>query len=151
MHRQLIFTGLRVGLYGHILDSFSGTDNRADAPMISRVAAALTTSALGITAANPSDVVKVRTQASSQPAVPGAPAAAAAEAERARRPAATAHAPQAMLCRSGTPPSTSAGAPAAGTRSMTHRPAGCGIYSGPASGVYRHIVQSEGVLGVPPP
>jgi hypothetical protein len=54
VHRQVIFTGLRVGLYGTILDSFNAEKNRDDAHLGVRVAAAMTTSALGITLANPS-------------------------------------------------------------------------------------------------
>lgn len=36
---------------------------KEDAPLLARIGAALTTSAIGITVANPSDVVKIRLQA----------------------------------------------------------------------------------------
>jgi solute carrier family 25 (mitochondrial uncoupling protein), member 8/9 len=54
VHRQLIFTGLRVGLYGSLLDFYSGHAPRDEAHLSTRVCAAMTTSALGITLANPS-------------------------------------------------------------------------------------------------
>ncbi|KAK9785262.1 hypothetical protein WJX73_005333 [Symbiochloris irregularis] len=61
LHRQFIFTGLRLGLYEHVRDAIAGSHE--DASVWGRIAAALCTSALGITVANPSDVVKVRLQA----------------------------------------------------------------------------------------
>lgn len=61
IHRQVIFTGLRLGLYDHVKDVIAG---EMESSFAGRVAAALLTSAVGITAANPADVVKVRLQAS---------------------------------------------------------------------------------------
>lgn len=54
IHRQIIFTGLRVGLYGSILDLYNKGHTRDEAPLHARVGAAMTTSAVGITLANPS-------------------------------------------------------------------------------------------------
>jgi solute carrier family 25 (mitochondrial uncoupling protein), member 8/9 len=54
IHRQLIFTGLRIGLYGNILDYFNEGKSREEAHVSTRTAAAMCTSALGITMANPS-------------------------------------------------------------------------------------------------
>eukprot|EP00401_Gymnodinium_catenatum_P009062 CAMPEP_0117512810 /NCGR_PEP_ID=MMETSP0784-20121206/29225_1 /TAXON_ID=39447 /ORGANISM="" /LENGTH=291 /DNA_ID=CAMNT_0005308545 /DNA_START=52 /DNA_END=927 /DNA_ORIENTATION=- len=57
-HRHCVFGGLRIGLYPPVKDLYE--------PMISglplKLAAALTTGVLGITAANPTDLVKVRLQ-----------------------------------------------------------------------------------------
>lgn len=64
LHRQFIFTGLRLGLYEHVRDLFAGS--HTEASITGRIAAALCTSALGITAANPSDVVKVGSSCISQ-------------------------------------------------------------------------------------
>lgn len=61
IHRQFFFTGLRLGLFQRVQDYFSG--GVEDAPLHSRIGAALVTSAIGITVANPSDVVKIRQQA----------------------------------------------------------------------------------------
>lgn len=57
IHRQIIFTGLRVGLYSSILDSLNTAPTRDEAPIYTRVGAAVTTSALGITLANPSGTI----------------------------------------------------------------------------------------------
>ena len=57
LHRQFIFTGLRLGLYEHVRDMIAGSHEEASVG--GRIAAALCTSALGITVANPADVVKV--------------------------------------------------------------------------------------------
>ena len=54
IHRQIVFTGLRVGLYGSILDMYDEGHSRDDAALHARVGAAMTTSAIGITLANPS-------------------------------------------------------------------------------------------------
>jgi hypothetical protein len=53
IHRQFVFTGLRLGCYSHILHAVSGGKDRSDAGMGSRIVSALATSALGISLANP--------------------------------------------------------------------------------------------------
>lgn len=64
LHRQFIFTGLRLGLYEELCRRIASFDPAiSDSSVAVRTVAALTTSAVGITAANPSDVVKVRFQA----------------------------------------------------------------------------------------
>ena len=115
MHRQILFTGLRLGLYERLRDFLAGKNHCSagrsrqykkdqmsaphaavstfycvavrqlqhltrvwlqlidkssfdagdleEAPLYARLGAALTTSAIGITVANPSDVVKIRQQA----------------------------------------------------------------------------------------
>lgn len=57
LQRQFIFTGLRLGLYEHVRNMFA--DDQGHTGLGGRIAAALMTSALGITVANPADVVKV--------------------------------------------------------------------------------------------
>jgi hypothetical protein len=54
IHRQAIFTGLRVGCYGQLLDAMTGGQDRDKAHVLQRTAAAAITSAVGITLANPS-------------------------------------------------------------------------------------------------
>lgn len=63
LHRQLVFGGLRLGLYGPVKDMYQaqGLDGLAN-----KVAAGLTTGAIGITVANPTDLVKVRLQSQGQ-------------------------------------------------------------------------------------
>ena len=86
------------------------------------------------------DVVKVRTQASeaSKAAAGSAHPQAAAISVRSRAVA--------QIAKSS--------ASAAGKRSFCSHARGAavppGLYSGPAVGVYRHIIKTEGVLGVPP-
>eukprot|EP00892_Ulva_mutabilis_P005272 jgi/Ulvmu1/3116/UM015_0156.1 len=137
IHRQLIFTGLRLGLYGSILDSFTAT-SRDSAHVGERAAAALCTSAIGISLANPSDVVKVRTQASE---------ARQAVASGVAQPRAAGTCSRGLPAAQVSKSSTAAGVKrsfAAQAHSATVPP---GLYSGPAVGVYRHIVATEGVLG----
>lgn len=68
LHRQFIFTGLRLGLYEDLCRRIATSDPALpDTSVFARTLAALTTSAIGITAANPSDVVKVRFQAQHGP------------------------------------------------------------------------------------
>lgn len=183
IHRQLIFTGLRLGLYGSILDAFT-TTSRDTAHVGERAAAALCTSAIGISLANPSgghsatweqsrplrrtrrrtwwplphtvnqlalrpdpahnirhehaDVVKVRTQASE-----ARQAAASSSARHQAAAASTRTQPVAQMAKTvtstGVKRSFSAKAQAAAVPP--------GLYSGPAAGVYRHIVATEGVVG----
>ena len=60
LHRQVLFTGIRLGLYERVKDVLSG--GASETPLYAKVAAALSTSAVGITVANPADLVKVRLQ-----------------------------------------------------------------------------------------
>ena len=59
LHRQIVFTGLRLGLYEELKALFSAGHGGAEEPIATKVAAALAVSAAGISLANPSDVVKV--------------------------------------------------------------------------------------------
>ena len=63
IHRQVLFGGLRIGLYEPIKDFYVGKDHVGDVPLHLKVAAGLTTGAVGITIASPTDLVKVRMQA----------------------------------------------------------------------------------------
>lgn len=65
LQRQLLFTGLRLGLYDAIKNSFASDGDQISVPK--KIAAALCTSAIGITFANPADLVKVRLQACEHP------------------------------------------------------------------------------------
>lgn len=69
LQRQLVFASLRIGLYAEISDRL-----RAGAPSLSlggKIAAGLLSGAIGITIANPTDLVKVRMQSEGRLA-PGA-------------------------------------------------------------------------------
>ncbi|KAL3531735.1 hypothetical protein ACH5RR_005256 [Cinchona calisaya] len=72
LHRQCLFGGLRIGLYEPVKNFYVGKDHVGDAPLSKKILAALTTGALGITVANPTDLVKVRLQAEGKlpPGVP---------------------------------------------------------------------------------
>ncbi|KAG9142560.1 hypothetical protein Leryth_011650 [Lithospermum erythrorhizon] len=72
LHRQCIYGGLRIGLYEPVKDLYVGKDHVGDVPLTKKILAALTTGALGITVANPTDLVKVRLQAEGK-LPPGAP------------------------------------------------------------------------------
>ena len=61
LQRQVIFAGLRIGLYPTVRDSICGKDVTASLPQ--RVLAAMITGAFGICVASPTDVVKIRLQA----------------------------------------------------------------------------------------
>ena len=60
MHRQFIFTGIRLGLYDEVKQLFAASHHGEEEPVAAKVASALAVSAIGIAAANPSDVIKVR-------------------------------------------------------------------------------------------
>ncbi|PON36922.1 Mitochondrial brown fat uncoupling protein [Parasponia andersonii] len=72
LHRQCLFGGLRVGLYEPVKTLYVGKDFVGDVPLTKKILAALTTGALAITVANPTDLVKVRLQAEGKlpPGVP---------------------------------------------------------------------------------
>jgi len=62
LHRQCLFGGLRIGLYDPVKNFYAG-DKAGDPPMHVKVAAGLTTGAIAISIASPTDLVKVRMQA----------------------------------------------------------------------------------------
>lgn len=72
LHRQCLFGGLRIGLYEPVRDLYVGKDFVGDIPLSKKILAGLTTGALGIAIANPTDLVKVRLQSEGKLA-PGAP------------------------------------------------------------------------------
>lgn len=72
LHRQCLFGGLRIGLYEPVKNLYVGKDFVGDVPLYMKVLAALTTGALAITVASPTDLVKVRLQSEGKlpPGVP---------------------------------------------------------------------------------
>eukprot|EP00245_Coleochaete_scutata_P017764 TRINITY_DN887_c0_g1_i1.p1 TRINITY_DN887_c0_g1~~TRINITY_DN887_c0_g1_i1.p1 ORF type:complete len:337 (-),score=53.47 TRINITY_DN887_c0_g1_i1:609-1547(-) len=72
LHRQCLFGGLRIGLYEPVKNLYVGKDHQGDIPLLTKIAAGLTTGAIGITVASPTDLVKVRLQAEGRLA-PGTP------------------------------------------------------------------------------
>ncbi|KAL9273014.1 Mitochondrial uncoupling protein 1-like protein [Drosera capensis] len=72
LHRQCLFGGLRIGLYEPVKTFYVGKDHVGDVPLSKKILAALTTGAVGIMIANPTDLVKVRLQAEGKlpPGVP---------------------------------------------------------------------------------
>jgi len=63
IHRQVLFGGLRIGMYEPVKNFYVGEDHVGDVPLQLKIAAGLTTGALGIMVASPTDLVKVRMQA----------------------------------------------------------------------------------------
>ncbi|KAK4582581.1 hypothetical protein RGQ29_025684 [Quercus rubra] len=72
LHRQCLFGGLRIGMYEPVKNLYVGKDFVGDAPLSKKILAGLTTGALAIMVANPTDLVKVRLQAEGKlpPGVP---------------------------------------------------------------------------------
>ncbi|KAF5750871.1 UNCOUPLING family protein [Tripterygium wilfordii] len=72
LHRQCLYGGLRIGLYEPVKTMYVGKDFVGDVPLSKKILAAFTTGAIGITIANPTDLVKVRLQAEGKlpPGVP---------------------------------------------------------------------------------
>lgn len=62
LHRQVVNGGLRIGLYEPVRNFYVGKDHKGDIPLHIKIAAGLTTGAIGITVASPTDLVKVRMQ-----------------------------------------------------------------------------------------
>ena len=62
LHRQILFGGLRIGMYEPVKGLFVGKDHTGDISLGTKIAAGLTTGALGIAVASPTDLVKVRMQ-----------------------------------------------------------------------------------------
>ena len=63
IHRQVLFGGLRIGMYEPVKKFYVGEDHVGDVPLHMKIAAGLTTGGLGIMVASPTDLVKVRMQA----------------------------------------------------------------------------------------
>ncbi|XP_015950341.1 mitochondrial uncoupling protein 1 isoform X1 [Arachis duranensis] len=72
LHRQCLYGGLRIGLYDPVKTLYVGKDHVGDVPLPKKILAALTTGAVAIAVANPTDLVKVRLQAEGKlpPGVP---------------------------------------------------------------------------------
>lgn len=67
LQRQFVFAGLRIGLYVPIRNLICGKLEPGQNPtLLQKIAAGMTTGALGITVANPTDVIKIRMQAQGQ-------------------------------------------------------------------------------------
>jgi solute carrier family 25 uncoupling protein 8/9 len=62
LQRQVVFASLRIGLYEPVKQFYVGKDHTGPISVFTRILAALTTGAIGITVANPTDVVKIRFQ-----------------------------------------------------------------------------------------
>ncbi|GAV65495.1 Mito_carr domain-containing protein, partial [Cephalotus follicularis] len=63
LHRQVLYGGLRIGLYDPVKNFYVGSDHVGDVPLTKKILAAFTTGAVAIIVANPTDLVKVRLQA----------------------------------------------------------------------------------------
>jgi len=72
IQRQCAFAPIRIGLYEPVRNFYCGKDFTGTPSVWQKIAAGLTTSAIGITIASPTDVVKVRLQAEGR-AAPGTP------------------------------------------------------------------------------
>ncbi|KAL9239026.1 hypothetical protein vseg_013384 [Gypsophila vaccaria] len=72
LHRQCLYGGLRIGLYDPVKTFYVGKDHVGDVPLSKKILAGLTTGAVGIIIANPTDLVKVRLQSEGKLA-PGVP------------------------------------------------------------------------------
>ena len=72
IQRQMAFAPIRIGLYEPVRNFYVGKDHVGPPTVLQKIAAGLTTSAIGITVASPTDVVKVRLQAEGRlpPGVP---------------------------------------------------------------------------------
>eukprot|EP00878_Enallax_costatus_P031234 GHUV01034137.1.p1 GENE.GHUV01034137.1~~GHUV01034137.1.p1 ORF type:complete len:250 (+),score=50.70 GHUV01034137.1:74-823(+) len=62
LHRQVVYGGLRIGLYEPVKQIFVGKGHVGDVPLHLKIASGLTTGAIAITVASPTDLVKVRMQ-----------------------------------------------------------------------------------------
>jgi len=69
LHRQVLFGGLRIGLYGPVKEFY---EPMALPPLLNKIAAGITSGGLAITVANPTDLVKVRFQSQGRDLAPGA-------------------------------------------------------------------------------
>lgn len=63
IHRQILFSGIRVGSYNHVKELVCGPLGEGQNPALyQKIIAAMITGSVAITVANPTDVVKVRLQ-----------------------------------------------------------------------------------------
>ena len=62
LQRQMVFASLRIGLYEPVKRLYVGENHVGPISIFTRILAALTTGAVGIMVANPTDVVKIRFQ-----------------------------------------------------------------------------------------
>ncbi|KAL7082070.1 hypothetical protein ACP275_14G077500 [Erythranthe tilingii] len=69
LHRQCLYGGLRIGLYGPVKAFLVGSSYTADVSLFTKILAALLTGAVAIAVANPTDLVKIRLQAEGKLAV----------------------------------------------------------------------------------
>jgi len=64
LQRQIVYAGLRIGLYVPIRDMITGPLAPGQNPtLLQKIVASMATGAIGISVANPTDVVKIRMQA----------------------------------------------------------------------------------------
>jgi len=63
LQRQILFAGIRIGTYPSVRDFYMGKDKNKAPTFGIRILAAMTTGAIGISIACPTDVVKIRLQA----------------------------------------------------------------------------------------
>lgn len=61
--RQIVYASLRTGLYDPIRNLLCGKDFKGEIPLYNRIIAGLSSGAIGILIANPTDVIKIRLQA----------------------------------------------------------------------------------------
>ena len=74
LQRQIVFAGLRIGLYAPIRDMISGPMKEGQNPtLFQKVLAGLTTGAIAITVANPTDLVKIKLQGQGMAMLRGEP------------------------------------------------------------------------------
>lgn len=74
MQRQLLFAGLRIGLYVPIRDMITGPLKEGQNPSLpQKILAAAVTGTIAITVANPTDCVKVKMQAQGVAVLEGKP------------------------------------------------------------------------------
>lgn len=67
LQRQFVFAGLRIGLYVPIRNLLCGPMEPGQNPtLLQKIAAGLATGAIGISIANPTDLIKVRMQGQGQ-------------------------------------------------------------------------------------
>jgi solute carrier family 25 (mitochondrial uncoupling protein), member 8/9 len=74
LQRQMIFAGLRIGLYVPIRDMITGPLEEGQFPsLMQKIATAMISGTLAITVANPTDLVKVKMQAQGAGKLQGIP------------------------------------------------------------------------------
>jgi len=169
VHRQFVFTGLRLGLYDRVKGALAGDADPSEMPVSTKVAAAVLTSSVGITAANPADVVKVRFQADTRRAAApaerpaggggGGPAAATPPAGPAGRPGPApgttfpAHGPAPTMAVRPPGAGGKPGGPGGAARFLSTGAAARAPPQPPASrpgalATYLHIARAEGLAGL---